>query len=505
MRRTLVLTLVAAVLGTVVGQAATTDRTTLTIGNYNVQANTLDPRKPQGGLSMETDLLFNALVRIDRFGNPQPDAATWTTPDDTAIVFELRPGITFSDGTEMTAEDVKFTFDTIRDPEFGAPNVNNYAVIRDIEVVDRYTVRFNLSEAYAPLLQYLSNSYTGIVPRHIAEADPDGFGRNPVGSGPYVLERWSPAEEAVLTVREDYWEGAPSIRRVVIRAQEDDNVRLLQFEVGSLDVALRVPLGEITRIVEAGEFNVITAPPSGFEFIGFMMQEPPFDDERVRQAIAHAIDKDLIVSLVFFGLTERADGPVPPTLWAYNPAVEEVYSYDPERARELLAEAGYGDGFSTSLQFSGRWQEPSYTQVVQNMLAEIGVRVELVQREWGSHLDDLFAGNIDGMYVLAWTPVWDPDQVMYRSFLTDNSFNWGGYSNPRVDELLEAGRNVLDEAERKAIYDEAQLLVVQDAPYVFLQLTPYHAITHPDLQGFDLGAQGWGFFDAMLTAEWATD
>lgn len=493
------------VVATLLVSLAYAQRDDLIIGNYQAQPRTHDPRMVQGSLAMETKLLYNALVSLDRFGNPEPDAATWEIVDEQTLVFHIFPGITFSDGTELTAEDVKFTYDTMMDPDFGSPSMNNYSSVRDIEVVDRYTVQFNLNTAYGPILTWLSNAYGGIVPKHYVEANPDTFGANPVGSGPYTLESWTPAEEVVLIARDDYWEGAPNIKRITFRAQPDDSIRLLQLETGAIDVNMQLGLGDVARVLEEGRFTVIESPPAGFEYIGFQMTEPPFDDVRVRQAMVHAINKQQIVDLVFFGLTEPSYGPVPPTLeWAYNPEVEKLLEYNPERARELLAEAGYPNGFSTTLHHSSRWQEPQYAQVLQNMWSEIGVEVELSQQEWGSHFNSLFERDFDGMYVMAWLPIWDPDQTMYRSYLTDNSFNFGGYSNARVDELLELGRSTLDQEKRKEIYEELQVIVVEEVAHMFLQLTPLHIVTHPDLINFHPGAVGtFGWVEAILEANWA--
>ncbi len=476
----------------------------LVFGAHSVAAASLDPRKPTGGLGVGRDLLFNALVRIDKNMNPQPGIATWETPDDRTYIFHIKEGITFSNGDELTAEDVKYTFESILDPEFGAPNRENYSLIESIEVIDNHTIQFTLEEPYGPIIQYLSNSYTGIVPKNYIESleDPEEFSYQPIGSGPYVLEEWNPGENMKLRARPDYWEGPVNIETVTIRANPEDSVRLMQLRSGDVHIADRIPLGEIESLQEDERFNIITTPPPGFEFIGFNLNQEPFDNHKVRQAFSYAVDRQAIAEFIFFGFTEPAYGPIPPSLWAYNPEVEDVYSYNPEKAKELLAEAGYEEGLSVTLQFSGRWQEPQYTQVVQQQLAEIGVEVELVQREWGSHLDDLFNRNFGDMYVLAWTPVWDPDQVMFRSFSTDNDFNWGGYSNPRVDELLVKGRNTLDLDERREIYQEAQLLVVKDAPYLFLHLNPYHLAISDDLENFDVGPSSYGIFDAMINIRW---
>lgn len=476
----------------------------LTIGDYTTISIDLDPRRARGGAAIEIIATYNGLLRVDENLSIQPELARrWEFEGDKAVVFHLQSGVKWPDGKEVTAHDVKYTFDTLRNREFGAPNVNNYEPIERIEVIDDYTVRFLLKRPYPPLLGWLSTMYTAIVPRHVSG---ERLRTQTFGSGPFTMVEYVPAEKVVLKAKADYWEGRPKLDTVTFKTISEDFVRLVALETGQIDVALRVPLQEIPRLRRDARFEVYRVPPSGFEFIGIQTHKPPFSDIRVRQAIAHAINRDEIVKTVFSGLAEIMYGPIMPVSWAYSKDVEKIFPYDPEKARRLLVEAGYPNGFSAKLYMSGRWQEPEYAQVVQAQLRRVGINLQIVQMEFGSYLDALFKETVDGMFILAWLGQWDPDQHLYRPFHSRNfppsGFNWSRYKNPKVDELLDKARSTMNRNLRRQYYQEVQKIIVQEVPYLFLHDVPEFVVIRKGLRNFKLGPVNWGMFNSLLKAEW---
>ncbi len=484
------------------GPAAKRD---LTIGSAVTMSLNLDPRLTLRGAN-EIVPLYNGLLRFDVNLKVKPELARrWEFEGDKAVVFFLQRGVKWPDGRELTAYDVKYSFDTVRNPQFGSPNVNNFEPIERIEVIDDYTVRFVLKRPYPSLLGWLTTVYSYVVPRHVPG---ERLRTQPFGSGPFTLAEYVPAERVVLKAKPDYWEGRPKLDTVTFRAILEDAVRLVALETGQIDVAFGVPLGEVPRLQRDPRFEVYRLPPSGFEYVGIQTHKPPFNDVRVRQAMAYAINRDEIVKVVFNNLAQVIYGPVMPGSWAYNKEVEKIFPYDPDKARRLLAEAGYPNGFSVKLYMSGRWQEPEWTQVIQAQLRRVGINVQIVQMEFSSYLDTLSKDSVDGMFVLAWVSQWDPDQHLYRPFHSRNIApagpNWSHYKNPKVDDLLDKARSTMNQDLRRRYYQEVQKIIVEDVPYLFLQDVPQFVAIRKGLKNFKVGAAYEGMLDSLLNAEWET-
>ncbi|MGQ0568804.1 MAG: ABC transporter substrate-binding protein [Armatimonadota bacterium] len=500
----LVLLLSIALLPTL-SRAAPLPKRDLTIGDYSTISIDLDPRRARGGAAAEVMATYNGLVRVDENLTFRPDLAQrWDfANDEKSVTFVITDRATWPDGRAVTAHDVKYTFDTLRNREFGAPNVNNYEPIDRIDVADEQTVRFYLKRPYPPLLGWLSSMYTAVVPRHIPG---ERLRTQPFGSGPFTFAEYAPGEKVVLRARGDYWGGRPKFETVTFRAIGEDAARLIALETGQIDVALRVPLHDISRLQRDSRFTVYRVPPSGFEFIGIQTHKPPFNDVRVRQAIAHAINREEIVRSVFGGLAQVMHGPIMPSSWAYNSEVERIFPHDPEKARRLLVEAGYANGFSAKLYMSGRWQEPEYAQVVQAQLRRFGINIQIVQMEFGAYLDALFKETVDGMFILAWLGQWDPDQHLYRPFHSRNfppaGFNWSRYRNPKVDDLLDKARSTMTRNARQQHYREVQKVIVQDVPYLFLHDVPEFVVMRRELKNFRVGPVNAGMVKSLVEAEW---
>ncbi len=404
-------------------------------------------------------------------------------PDDTTYVFHLHEGIKFHDGTELTAHDVKFTYDCLRDPDYGGINLAFYQPIQEITVIDDYTVQFSLEAPNAPFLYYLA---PGIVPKHIAQEQDDIFVTEPVGSGPYVFVEWVPNDHIVLEAFDDYFGGRPSIDKIVFRIIPEVTTRLVELETGGIHLVDGVPPEDVDRLDAEPDVTVTFTPGTGFNYFAYDCQSAPFEDVRVRQAIAYGIDMETLVDHLFYGYREVAYSPIIPTSWAHNPDVRK-FDYEPERAMELLTDAGYPDGLEVQLKLSEGEVTREMCEIVQHQLSEIGVDVALYEQEWGAFLADVMDGDYE-MMTIGWSGQTDPDRGVYRQFHSRNwapaGSNFQRYANERVDELLDLARTNPDQEIRREKYFEIQELLAEEQPYTYVSYYVTIAAHRPEVQDY---------------------
>jgi peptide/nickel transport system substrate-binding protein len=448
--------------------------------------------------------LYDGLVRFqDGSLEVEPALAeSWEISDDgTVYTFTLREGVTFHDGTPLNAEAVKFHFERMLDEEHPYHDTGPFplsfffSAIETVEAVDDRTVRFTLGEPYAPFLSNLAYP-TGLIvsPTAVAEHGSD-FGRNPVGTGAFRFESWDANTAVVVTRNEEYWDGAPPLEAVIFRPITDANTRVAEMLSGGIDVMVEVPPDALGQFAESEDFQVYEQAGPHLWFLILNTKEPPFDDVRVRQAVNYAIDKEALVENVLQGTAEVAAGPIPPAFaWAYNEELEP-YPHDPERARELLAEAGVEDAtltFYVTEGGSGMLDPVPMGTAIQADLEEVGLDVEIETYEWNTFLAQVNPG-LEGkadMAQMAWMTN-DPDTLPYLALRTEampenGGFNSGYYSNPEVDALLEQARTATDQDERARLYKEMQAIVQEDAPWVFVANWKQNAVTSDAVDDFDL-------------------
>ncbi|GGK22044.1 ABC transporter substrate-binding protein [Salinarimonas ramus] len=448
--------------------------------------------------------LYDGLVRYaDGSFEIEPALAeSWEVSEDgTVYTFTLREGVTFHDGTPVDAEAIVFNFDRMLDEEHPYHDTGPFplsfffSAIEEVEAVDARTVRFTLNEPYAPFLSNLAYP-TGLIvsPTAVAEHGAD-FGRNPVGTGPFRFESWD-ANTAVVVVRnEEYWDGAPPLEAAIFRPITDANTRVAEMLSGGIDVMVEVPPDSVSRFAESEDFELYEQAGPHLWFLILNAKEPPFDDVRVRQAVNYAIDKETLVENVLQGTAEVASGPIPPAFaWAYNEELEP-YPHDPERARQLIEEAGATG--STVTMFvteggSGMLDPVPMGTAIQADLEEVGLDVEIETYEWNTFLAQVNPG-LEGkanMAQMAWMTN-DPDTLPYLALrseaMPDNGgFNSGYYSNPEVDRLLQEARTATDQEERARLYKEMQEIVHEDAPWAFVANWKQNAVTSAAVDDFAL-------------------
>jgi peptide/nickel transport system substrate-binding protein len=469
----------------------------------------LDPRLAVDIASLQvTDIVYNRLVKKDRHSNIVPDLAEkWEMPDDTTYVFHLRKGVKFHDGTPLTADDVKYTFDSIRDPSLKSPKRSSTSPIKEIRVIDKHTISFVLKRPFAP---FLSNMIQGIVPMHIAKDKKNNLSRNPVGTGPYKLSKWEFDQKLELAANEDYFEGRPRLDRVVYKIIPDQTVRLLELEKGSVHLIQNgISPDVISRLEQNPKLKLIKETGVNYSYIGFNLEDSILKNKKVRHAIAHAINREDIIKNIQKGLAIPATGLLSPSHWAYEPKVRK-FPYDPKKAKRLLDEAGYpdpdGDGpkprFAIRYKTSQNQVRKRIAEVIQEQLIQVGIKVEMRSYEWGTFFSDIRSGNFQ-MYTLTWVGVTDPDiyyYIFYSGSVPPKGANRGRYSNKALDRLIEQGRYTLDLEKRKRIYSEIQKIIAEDSPYISLWYLKNVAVMRKELKGFELypGEQFYSLKDVFF-------
>ncbi len=437
----------------------------------------LDPRKAMDVASARvTQLVFSGLLKKDSQSNLIPDLALkWEQPDDTTYLFYLRQGVVFHDGSPLTAHDVKYTFESVLDPKFASPRRGSFEQLERISVLDDYTIRFTLKEPFSP---FLINMTLGIVPAHIAKTSGKDFSRKPVGSGPFSLTEWQPDEKLEFTAFSQYFAGAPKLERITYKIVPEDSVRILELEKGSVHLIQNsIPADLLPRLKDNPALKVITSPGTTYAYIGFNMQDAILGIRQVRQALALAIDRPVIIEYLLGGLAVPAGSLLPKGHWAHEPQAAG-YDYNLKRAQKLLDEAGFtdpdGDGpqsrFKLSYKTSQNELSRRMAEVLQHQWQKLGVEVDIRSYEWGTFFDDIRTGNFQ-LHSLQWVGITEPDiyhYIFHSLSIPPQGANRCKYLNPELDRLLEQGRKTLDIDRRKAVYSQAQKILAHDLPYISL-------------------------------------
>lgn len=440
--------------------------------------------------------IYEPLFTMSPEGELEPLLAERIEPvaGENAFAITLKQGIQFSDGEPFNAEAVKANLDWIleNNPVFGFL-INR---IQEVVVVDEYTVQLNLDGEFAPLAAHLSHGAIAMVsPAALAQGE-EYLNTNAVGTGPYLLESWQPDEAVTLTRNPNYWGDAPAIDTLVFRVVKEDGARIVEIEAGTVDVAVRVPPAEAQRLAANPNIEIVETPGLRTIYIFFNVTEEPFTDVRVRQAVNYAVDVESIVRDLFQGAARVSDAPIAPAVFGYS--AQTPYARDVERARQLLADANVPEGTTVTLYHpTGRYvQDALVADAVRSQLQEVGLNVQLQTLEWPQYVPTVRATKPDNniqFAMLGWgTVTMDADYGLYALFHSAEhppGFNGSFYSNPEVDSRLDQARTVVDEAERRRLYDEAISIIWEDAPWLFLysevQLTAIRTnvegfVVHPD-------------------------
>ncbi|SDK30304.1 glutathione ABC transporter substrate-binding protein [Alkalibacterium thalassium] len=440
--------------------------------------------------------IYEALLIQDENMELQPGLATeWERVDDLTWQFTLREDVTFHDGSEFNADVVQANFERILDEDIASPRAFLYEMVEEINVVDDYTVEFVTEYPFSPLPAHIAHNGGGMISAEVIAEDYEAIengsepgsviNENPVGTGPFVFESWTPGDEIVLNRNDDYWGDAPALDSITFRVVPEGSTRLADLETGAIHISDPLSPSDVSRVEGTDGMSVISQPSVSLSYIGFNAQKEPFDDPLVRQAISKAIDKDTIINGIYDGVGIPAESPLAPGVFGHDENISGL-EYNVEEARELLAEAGYEDGFSTTIWTNDNQDRIDTATAVQAQLAEIGIDVEIEIVEWGAYLEDTAAGEHD-MFILGWSTVTgDADYGLYPLFHSDN-FGVAGnrtfFATDELDSVLEEARQSSDEDERLDLYSRAQEILVDEAPMIPIHHPEFLLAVSDDVEG----------------------
>jgi len=401
-------------------------------------------------------------------------AESWAFSEDSRTLYlYLRKGVVFHDGTPFNAEAVKVNLERFRRATFA---FLLFPRVQTIDVVDEYTVRLNLDMPFAPLIAHLTHNFIAMLSPKQIEASAGKDIMEPVGTGPFVFDRWVRGDHVRLVKNANYWGDKPYLDSVVFKVVPSDATRLVLLETGQVHAIMRVPTLDAPRVAATRGLELVRVPSVRTIYFGFNYQRAPFTDVRVRQAFNYAVDKEAIVREILGGAGGVSDAPIMPLIFGHSP--QEPYRYDPEKAKQLLADAGFPRGLKVTIHHpTGRYMmDVAITEAVQAYLAEVGIVAELVTMEWAAYLaftrKPLAESTVE-MFMLGWGCVTlDADYGLFPLFHTSQwvpaGSNRSFYSNPMVDTLLELGRVAPDPVSRKAIYARVLKVLWEDAGWLFL-------------------------------------
>jgi len=459
-----------------------------------------------------TGMIYNGLVKYDKDINLVGDMAErWEISEDKLTIrFFLRKDVRFQDGKPFTARDVEYTYKIYVDPKTPTAYATPFLKVKEFRVLDDYTVEVTYGKPYAPAL---GSWGVGMLPRHLLEGTDitqSPLKRNPIGTGPFRFKEWVTSEKIVVDAYDDYYDGRPYINRVLTRIIPDLATMFLELKAGRIDQMGLTPL-QFTRQTETkwfkDNFNKYRYLSFAYTYMGYNLKDWKFQDKLVRQALTTAINRDSIVQGVLLGLGVVSETPYNPDTFWYNPNVKK-YPYDPEKAKQMLADAGWkdtdGDGILdkdgkpfafTIVTNQGNDLRKNAATIIQRDLGKIGIRVSIRVMEWAALIKNFLDKRNFEACVLGWGIGIDPDQTdIWNSEKTaQHQLNFISYSNKEVDELLELGVSTYDRDERKKYYDRFQEIIAEDQPYTFLWVADALQIVNSRIHGIKPAPAGLAY------------
>ncbi|MFZ3101192.1 MAG: ABC transporter substrate-binding protein [Desulfitobacteriaceae bacterium] len=453
--------------------------------------------------------IFDTLVQYQA-GSTEVETAlatTWTTSfDGLEWTFKLRQGVKFHDGTLFNAQAVKSSFERqFKDLEkSGALPYADFTLgmVQNIKIIDNYTVTFKLKYPYAPFLRNLAMPYSApIISAEAVKKYGKNFATHPVGTGPFIFESWEPGRRIVLKANPDYWDGKPKLDKVIFQIVKGENVRLNKLAQGTVDIVNGIAPGSSVDglLKDEHKFRVWLSTGLNINYLGFRVDKKPFNDLKIREAVTRAIDREKLVKRLYKGQAIVAQGPLPSIVLGYKEDLK-AYSYDPERAKQLLREAGYVDNLSFEL-LSYSEQRP-YNEVggdclaeaIKDYLSKVGIKVKITSETWQEHKENLRLRKGDA-FLYGWLgDNGDPDNFLYPllhgSQISVSSLNYSNYNNPTYNALIVKAQAATESSERIRKYALAQKILVADAPWIFISHALNVVVTHQNVEGLCVSPTG---------------
>lgn len=430
--------------------------------------------------------LYNALIELKSDGTFVPSLATsWDYENGGKdIVFHLREGVKFHNGQEMTSEDVAYSYNqAIKSPTTS----NTTSTFERMEVVDKYTVRLVQKIVFGPVESVMPFAHLRIVCKAADEADPDGFARNPVGTGPYRFVSWDIGDKITLKAFDEYWEGEPAIKDLVFKVCLDTNTALVALENGEIDICDTIPNSQKETVEKSDKLEWISTPQAATYFLQLNISNKPFDNKLVRQAIASAIDKESLVIGAINGDGAVIEAMMSPSVNMFPKEFKSGFQYNPDRAKQLLAEAGFPNGFKVEFTVMDDSRMLPAAEMIQEMLRQVGIDAYIEKYERSVWLEKVRNTHKYDMTLMNTSPVYPDADYLYALYHSDfikTMKNWGEVNDPELDKLLLEGRGTTVEAERKDIYKKVVEIMDENmyAPPLYVPNQPY--VINKSLKGF---------------------
>lgn len=472
---------------------------TMVIGSIDVPAR-ISPLAPSVFGSNEVmDLLFMHLHHIDpATGKMKPElASSWEFSEDlTSITYYLRTDVTWWDGEPVTAEDIYYTYEMMKDPKTSYPNVARLRFIENVEVLGPHAIKFTFAKVYADLL---TDSDIMPVPKHVYEKVGEKFGEKPVGNGPYKIKEWTPGAGLVLEANEAYYKGKPPLDEIFIRQYADIGAMVSDFNRGEIDIVLEITPASAKELEKNKDVVIDSRPGKTYTYIGWNLNHPLLKDKEIRKALSMAINTKKILDDVFLGMGVISLGPLPPSSWGYNEDVVPI-QYNLISARGILEKKGFEDRNrnnifdkdrkDVSLTIITNSENPERVKILGQVtedLNAIGIRVNARILPTAAFIEALVKREFDG-FIMGWSVSEKIDPAVYwHSDPTKGRFNFVSYKNEVVDSLIDTGSAMLNRHRAEDIWNEFQRLIYEDMPYTFLIVANDISAAFQRIKGDDTG------------------
>ncbi|MCI7188522.1 MAG: ABC transporter substrate-binding protein [Fusobacterium mortiferum] len=444
---------------------------------------TLDPQKSIDTMSNKSiTLIYDILLDLDENLNLKPNLAeSWERLDDCNVIFHLKKGVKFHNGEELKAEDIKFTLERAAS---SPQTLYLFKPITKVTVIDDYTVQVTTDKPFGALLNNLAAVQGGIVSKKAVLEYGDDYVNHPVGTGQYKLKEWLPGNRIVFEGFKDAYQGAPNFEELTYLTIPEVSNRMIALETGEVDVAFDIGIMDKETIENSNNLELVEVESPALLYLGFDQTNPIYQNKKLREAIAYAIDNQTFVDVVFRGSAVTGDSPLPKASPAYNGNVKK-YNQDIEKAKKLLAEAGYPNGLDIELWCMDDGPRVDMCVIIQDQLKKIGINVEIKIFEFGAYVSKTALPNKE-LYFLSWNSSGDGDVALYPLFHSSQHGAPGNrsfYSNKEVDKLLDKARVSVDEEERKSLYKEVQNILQEDLAIYALAYPKINLAKNKELKG----------------------
>lgn len=483
-------------LGFMPAQALAKDIKVLRIG-IGIDPDTINPIEITTAIPANiTELLYGTLFKTNAKGEVIPNMASeWSVSEDGLTwTIMLRKGIKFIDGAPFNAQTLKRQLELIQDPKVRMPFRFLFAPVKNLVVMDDYTIQYHLHAPFAPFADLLS---VFAVPsqKALTPYDSAKLNQNPVGAGPYKLQEWIRGERLVLVRNDGYWGKKPTVEKIVFQIIPETATRIAMLRAGQLDLAYSPTPADVPSLEADPNITVARPLSTRMMFMGMNTQKGPTQDKLVRQAFNYAVDKEAITDKILFKVAKPLDGPLPPSIFGYT-RMEKQYTYDPEKAKALLKQANFPkDTVVKMITPNGRYMyDKQIAEAIQAYLQDIGVKAELRTYDWPTYMGitskPLDQSEVE-LFLMGWGfPYYDADPyllVYFSSFVhPPRGLNTTFYLNPKYDQAVGAARQIMDPAKRQALYKQAGTMLWDDAAAIWLYVEPFAIAYHSKYKNLDI-------------------